>query len=319
MRTPAFWQHRHLASTALLPISTLYGLGAALDRNLTKPRQAPLPILSIGNVTAGGAGKTPTALALAPMLRSMGHTPHFITRGYGSTGDTRRAAPDGDWKLLGDEPLLLSAIAPTWVGADRLASATAAKAAGASLVIADDALQHHALKKDVSLLIIDGNYGFGNGRLLPAGPLREPVAQALRRSDAVLIIGGNRHQLTFDLPTFTGQLTPLGDAANLRGKKLYAFAGLARPQKFYDILHSLGAELVATRDFPDHHPFSAAELQHICDEAQQLGATPIATAKDAVKFPAPFRARIRVLEAALRFDAPDALQNWLQTRLPAPI
>ncbi len=167
--------------------------------------------------------------------------------------------------------------------------------------------------------MIDGGYGFGNGRLIPAGPLREPVAQALKRSDAVLIIGDNRHQLTFNKPTFTAHLQPQGDSSWLRGAKLFAFAGLAHPQKFYDLLSSLGADIVATRDFADHHAFTESELQQICTEAQRQGAMPIATAKDAVKFPAAMRPQIRVLEAALTFDDPASLQNWLQTRLPAPI
>lgn len=320
MRTPGFWQDNNLASFLLSPLSYLYGLGAAFDRRFSTPQQAPLPVISIGNATAGGAGKTPTAIALTELLRSMGHAPHLITRGYG--GKTRRAhhvETTDDWQQVGDEALLLAQHAPTWVARKRLDSAQAAKTAGASLVIADDALQHHALKKDISFLVVDGGFGFGNGRLLPAGPLREPLEEALKRTDAVILIGSNAQQLKFDKPVFTARLVPPADSGWIRNTRLLAFAGIARPQKFYESLQMLGGDLIRTHDFPDHASYSPEMLRAITDSALKLNATPIATPKDAVKFPPEFRDKIRILDIALRFDDPAGLQNWLQSRLPSPI
>ncbi len=320
MRTPGFWQRRGLVSTLLQPLAALYAKGAHYDRTHTSAKRAPLPIIGIGNVTAGGAGKTPTAIALAEMLRGMGQTPHLITRGYGSTGDgVRSATPDSDWKMVGDEAMLLAHAAPTWVARDRYEAACRAHQAGATLAIADDALQHHRLARDLSLLVIDGGYGLGNGRLLPAGPLRETLPTALARTDAVILIGQNRHQLQFDKPVFEATLQPTGDTTWLHGQRVLAFAGLARPEKFYATLESLGAELVGRYNFPDHHAYSDRELDTLCYAAEKADAIPVATAKDAVKFPPAFRERIRVLPVALQFSDAASFQNWLQSALPRTI
>lgn len=320
MRTPKHWAQRGLCSTLLAPLAALYGIGARLDRRFTTPQRAPLPVISIGNATAGGAGKTPTAIALAALLAQLGYAPHLITRGYGSHGTgVRRALPQGDWRDVGDEALLLAEAAPTWVSADRIEAARSAHAAGAGLVIADDALQHHKLAKDLSLLVIDGAFGIGNGHLLPAGPLREPFTAAMARSDAIILIGENTHQLVFDKPVFRATLEPQGDLSWLAGQAFLAFAGMGRPAKFYRILEQLGARLVETVDFPDHHPYREDELAALCTRAQALQATPITTAKDAVKFPASYRDKIRTLPVALRFSDQPALEKWLQSVLPAPI
>lgn len=321
MRTPRFWQRRGLLSTLLQPAAALYGIGARYDRTHTTPQRANLPVISIGNTTAGGAGKTPTAIAMAHLLREHGHTPHLITRGYGAAATaTHRVVPGDHWQQVGDEALLLAEAAPTWIGRQRLASANAAQAAGASLAIADDALQHHALHKDLSLLVIDGAFGIGNGRLLPAGPLREPFADALHRADALLIIGDDAQNMAAKAqgkPVFHARL--VATAPDLANKRLLAFAGIARPEKFYTTLRGLGAELVATQDFPDHHPFAASELDALIAAAGKAQATPIATAKDGVKFPPPYRDQIAILPVRLQFDDPVAIQNWLQSALPKPI
>ena len=220
MKTPRFWQEHSLASTALLPLAGLYGVGAWLDRTFTKAQTAPLSILAIGNATAGGAGKTPTALALAPLLRELGHIPHFATRGYGAATPlhAHRVSDKDDAAHVGDEALLLARIAPTWVGRDRLAAANAAREAGATLLICDDALQHHRLKKDLTLLVIDGPFGIGNGRLLPAGPLREPFSTALTRSDAAIFIGADSQQLAaaIEQPIFHAHLAPSANMPSLK-------------------------------------------------------------------------------------------------------
>ncbi|MEJ0009960.1 MAG: tetraacyldisaccharide 4'-kinase [Alphaproteobacteria bacterium] len=314
MKTPRFWHRLSLPALLLSPLSLFYLAGATLNRLLTTPEPAALPVISVGNITAGGAGKTPAVLALAELLRSMGEAPHLLTRGYG--GDLRtpqEVSTHSDWRTVGDEALLLASAAPTWAGRDRLGSSALAYEHGASLVLADDALQHHRLKKDISLLVIDGAYGLGNWLPLPAGPLRETLPTALKRTDAVILIGEDAHRLAARVaprPVFHAILEPAGDTGFLREGKWLAFAGLARPQKFFDMLRALGADVVETKSFADHYPYGDADLAALSARAQKLGARLITTAKDAVKLPAGHD--VRVLDVALSFTDEADLSDWLR-------
>ena len=318
MKTPAFWQRSSWHSVALRPYSWVYGFGAWLDRQFTTVQRAPIPVISIGNVTTGGAGKTPTALALAPILNELGMTPHFVTRGYGGAPQDAHCVNSNDsWQTVGDEALLLACIAPAWVGANRLASAQAASQAGASLVICDDALQHHALQKDLSFLVIDGPYGLGNGQLLPAGPMRESFSSALHRSHAVIMIGPDQHDLSANipLPIFAATIEYGLSSEVLSKIRWLAFAGTARPEKFFAGLRELGAELVETKAFADHHPYSETELQDLLTRAQRQNARLITTEKDAVKIPPSLRARVTVLPITLIFHEPQSLRDFLHAKL----
>lgn len=321
MKTPRFWQSRNLTSTLLAPASAAYALGAWADRHVTTPRRAQIPVISVGNVTAGGAGKTPTTLALVPMLQALGHTPHILIRGYKSAARPapHRVTEQDDWRDVGDEALLLSAHAPTWVGRNRLTSAHAAASAGATILLCDDALQHHALYKNISLLVIDGSYGLGNGRLLPAGPLRESLAVGLARSHGVVMIGPDAHQLaeTITIPVLHATLQPDGDMGFLREHRWLAFAGIARPEKFFTSARQAGADIVATRAFADHHAYSDAQLSALMREADAMGARLLTTSKDAVKIPAHRRASIAVMPIALAFTNPANVGDFLSSRLNA--
>jgi tetraacyldisaccharide 4'-kinase len=314
MKTPRYWQTNHSISRLLAPASALYALGAWADRRFTTPQQAPLPVIAVGNVTAGGAGKTPAALALIPLLRAMGHTPHILTRGYrGASLTAHRVSAHDDWRMVGDEALLLANAAPTWVGRNRFASAHAAAANGATILVCDDALQHHALHKNLTLLVIDGAYGIGNGKLLPAGPLRETLAHAAKRCDAAIIIGDDAQQLATQLsiPVITAQLVPTSDTAFLSEVSWLAFAGIGRPEKFFATLRALGATLTATESFPDHHAYSAQDITQLIARAQSAGATLITTEKDAVKIPPSYADAIRVLPVNLLFDQPSQITEML--------
>lgn len=315
MRTPTWWQSRGAISALLWPASKLYGLGTWLDRRFTQPQRAPIPVIAIGNATAGGAGKTPTCIALASMLQAMGEVPHIISRGYGGHAHTaHRVNPaQDDAASVGDEALLLAAIAPTWVGADRLASIRAAQQAGATLVLADDALQHHKLHKDISLLVVDATYGFGNGLLMPAGPLREPLPAVWMRSDASITIGGELDRLP--QPNFTAQIAPTGDIAFLNGKRWLAFAGIAHPWKFFDTLRRCGTDLAHGEPFPDHAPYSDATITALHAQAAQHGLSLITTEKDWWRLTPDQRRDIAYLPVALQFSEPASLQAWLQERL----
>ena len=318
MKTPPFWREPNLLSTLLTPLSYLYQLGASIDHRSTTANRAPLPVISIGNVTAGGAGKTPTTLALVPMLREMGFNPHILTRGYkGAALTAHRVTANDGWQQVGDEALLLAQAAPTWVGRDRFAAANAAANTDATILVCDDALQHHALQKNLSLLVIDGPYGLGNAKLLPAGPLREPFANALSRCDAAILIGDDTQQLTsqIPLPVFRANLRASGDTSLLKASPWIAFAGIGRPEKFYTSLRELGANVIACHDFPDHHAYCAADIVALLTEAQNSNAKLITTAKDWVKLPAELAKDIRTLEVALTFEDEASLRSFLQTRL----
>lgn len=320
MKTPHYWRSKNLLSTMLLPLSAIYKFGFTLDKKLKPAQRAPLPVICIGNVTAGGAGKTPTAIALAQLLRSTGEVPHIISRGYGGRiTATHRVSETDNAADVGDEALLLAKAAPTWVGRDRLASTRAAQQAGATLVIADDALQHHALVHDLSILVVDLATGMGNGRLLPAGPLRQTLVSAYGNAPTIAIAIGEEdpHHLLPQLQVLgdvlRARLTPIGDVSWLSAKQWIAFAGIAHPQKFYATLRAHGATLLSTHDFADHHPFTQPELKALAAAATQHNAALITTEKDAVRIPATWGASVTTLPVALQLEETGRLQELLAT------
>jgi tetraacyldisaccharide 4'-kinase len=305
MRAPGFWQNDGVLPALLAPAALCFAGGGWLRRRAVTPKSVAAPVICIGNLVVGGAGKTPVAIAVAERLIARGKTVHFLSRGYGghAKGPVRvdpllHTAAD-----VGDEPLLLARIAPAWVSRDRAAGAAAAVAAGAAVIVMDDGFQNPGLEKDLSLLVADGGYGFGNGRVIPAGPLREPLAAGLARADAVALIGtdqrGVAEILPPSLPLLRAALAPL--AATLAGRRVYAFAGIARPEKFFATLQSMGCILAGQRVFPDHHPYAEAEVAALIEEAQHADAVPVTTEKDAVRLAPSLRAGIETLPVAIRW------------------
>jgi tetraacyldisaccharide 4'-kinase len=304
----------------LSPIAALYAGTTA--RRMARPGQhLSLPVICCGNATAGGAGKTTVALDLGERLKARGLAAHFLLRGYGGKlkGPARVDLASHDSRAVGDEALLLAAIAPTWVSADRAAGGAAAQAAGAQAIIMDDGLQNPTLEKSLSLLIIDGSYGFGNGRVIPSGPLREPVFAAAARCQAAVLIGedetGALAQLPADLPVLRARLVPGPEAAVLAGKPVVAFCGIANPRKFFATLQEAGAVLAARHPFADHYPFDDQEIRDILAEAEKLRATPVTTRKDIVRIPPALRPGIQVVSIALAWDDPAAIEALLDTAL----
>lgn len=310
---PAFWRQPGpaLLPAALAPVAAVTA-GITARRTRRPGWVAPVPVLCVGNVTVGGAGKTTVALDLAARLIARGRRVHVLLRGYGGkVRGPHYVRPDDAAARVGDEALLHAALAPTWVGGDRRRSAQAAIAAGADLLVMDDGLQNPGLAKQVSLLVIDGGTGFGNGRVLPAGPLREPVAAAAVRCRAAVLIGEDRTNaaaaLPPDLPVLRASLVPGPQAASLAGRRVLAFTGIAVPEKFYASLAATGAEIVARRSFADHHLFTPAEREAVLADAARLQAIPVTTAKDAVRLPADLRPRVTVLGVALAWQDEAAL------------
>ena len=318
MRAPEFWSRRSAVPTLLAPLAGLYAASGALRRSLVRPWRAPVPVICVGALTVGGAGKTPTAIAVAQRLIALGRNPHILTRGYKGRlrGPIRVDVEAHSARDVGDEPLLLAAVAPTWVARDRVAGAKAAVAADADCLVLDDGFQNPSLIKDISIVVVDGAEGVGNGRRLPAGPLRETLASGFGRAQAVVIIGRDRTGISARVPrsaaVLRARLAPdAADAAALRGRRVLAFAGLGRPDKFFDTLGEAGARVVKRNAFPDHHPYTTGEAEAMLAEALRLDAIPVTTAKDAVRLAPEQRARLRVLRVALACDRPEELDRLL--------
>lgn len=325
MRAPAFWNQTHgraaapLTRTLLLPISWAYAAIANWRYGKVKPEKLSVPVLCIGNISLGGTGKTPLALALAQALIVQGKNPAFITRGHGGSevGPTKVDPARHGFADVGDEALLLAEIAPVFVGRDRLAAAKAAIATGAGCLIMDDGFQNPTLHKDLSILVIDSEVGHGNGRVFPAGPLREPVQRAVNRADAIVIVSAHKMRSTdktpdlanFSGPVFRAQLTtpdqaPTGD--------LVAFAGIGRPQKFFSSLQAKGANLVQELAFADHHPYRPKDVVNILAWKQHSKIRLITTAKDLVRWPKNWRKEVLVWPVELVFDPPADSEQILQ-------
>lgn len=318
MTPPAFWTHDNWTARALSPLGAL--VGRIIARRVARPGwRAPVPVLCCGNATVGGAGKTTLALDLAARLRARGVAVHCLSRGYGGRvrGPLLVDPAIHSAGMVGDEPLLLAQVAPTWVGADRAASARAAVAAGATALLMDDGLQNPGLMQDAGLLVIDGATGFGNGRIVPAGPLREKPGAAAARCRAAIMIGVDQRAARAALPAGFPVLDAwLAPERPLHGQRVVAFAGIARPAKFHATLSQAGAIIAATVDFPDHHRFRLRELQAVIARARQLDATPVTTPKDAVRLPPVWRSQVTAIGVSLVWADEPALERLLAEVVP---
>lgn len=326
MRTPAFWypaagKPAGLLPWLLSPFACLFSFGGLLRARINRPYHAPAPVICIGNLAAGGAGKTPAVLAIARRLLAQGVNVHCLTRGYGGSlrGPVRVDPASHTATDVGDEPLLLAAVAPTWVSRDRKLGAMVAVAAGAELLLLDDGHQNPHIAKDVSLVLVDAARGFGNGWVLPAGPLREPAARGLARATAVLLVGGaspavEKVLAERGIPLLLGHKAACG-GSQLTGQRLLAFCGIGAPEQFLSMLRELGADLAATRIFPDHHPFTDKAISALLSEAKNIGAGLITTEKDLMRMPLALRPQVRALAIEMRFADEAALMHILSPAL----
>ncbi|MEL6585928.1 MAG: tetraacyldisaccharide 4'-kinase [Pseudomonadota bacterium] len=308
MRAPGFWARpSSLVSTVLAPLGWVYAYGTARRLRQTGVR-LDCPVICVGNLTAGGTGKTPTVIALLERLMARGHAPHVVTRGYGGSaeGPVRVDPSVHRADEVGDEALLLAAFGPTWVAKDRVAGGQAAQTAGADVILLDDGFQNPALVKDLSIVVVDTGVGFGNGRCIPAGPLREPVETGLARADLILTIGPKAEQdrLTFGPlpPRVEGALLPLKTGMVWERLPVFAFAGIGRPEKFFQTLRDLGADIRDQVALADHQPLTPALLKRLGDRAASLSAQPVTTEKDAVRLPPNLRGQVLTVPVRLNLE-----------------
>lgn len=321
LRTPEFWKTRGILSTLLRPFSFLYAKGAVRRQQNATPLKIKPRVLCIGNLVAGGAGKTPIARAIGEWATLNGFKACFLSRGYGGR-------LSGVWvdvahhthTDVGDEPLLLVRTLPTLVCSDRAIGGKMAEDAGYNLVILDDGYQDPSLHKDASLVVVDAEYGFGNGFCLPAGPLREPVEFGLKRAGGVLLThraGAHSRQT----PSLPGKLPVLHVhlashfSDMVKYVKLVAFTGIGRPESFFATLTAAGAQLVHESGFADHHSFQEAELQHLAGLALKAEARLITTAKDAVRLSPHWQSQVIIADLHATWDKKDGVDDLLSQLL----
>lgn len=329
---PGFWKRRgawqSILRELLMPASVLYYMGFLWDRSRTRVERLSCPVWCVGNITVGGAGKTPFALLLAETLKGLGQNPAFISRGFGGLvrAEMVKVDPAAHTSLeVGDEPLLLARTAPCYVAEKRVLAGQAAINEGAGMLIMDDGLQHHGLHKDVSFLVIDGAFGFGNGGIIPAGPLREPPHQVIARVSAVVLVGEDKNEVLKKFPQAEGQPLIRVDVVAeeawlkeheyLKDKKLLAFAGIAMPEKFYDTLRRAGFLMSSVSSYPDHHAYSAADLETLKKLAREQEAVLITTEKDWVRLPEAMKAEVLALPVKMVPKDPEAFSATIRSFL----
>ncbi len=328
MREPTFWwRDASIIARLLAPAGTLYGAMAQL-RLHERGQRAPAPVICIGNLTLGGAGKTPLALATAGLLKKAGEQPVFLTRGYGGAlaGPIDVDPMSHTAMDVGDEALLLAQMAPTILAHARAAGA--AMAVHASVIVMDDGFQNPELRKDISLLAVDERRGIGNGRVFPAGPLRAPLAAQVARAHAVILVGTpsrgadvSNEARKHGLPVLRAHFQPNKDfIAALGHGRVLAFAGIADPEKFFETLVSAGSTVAVTRAFPDHHRYTRAEARALCEDADREGLVLVTTEKDLARLRgdsevAELAGHAHALPVMLRFEEEDAFRSFIVERL----
>lgn len=328
---PAFWwrdPERPGPWPRLLgPAAWLYAAATARRVARKADIRPEVPVICVGNLTAGGAGKTPTVIALVTELQRRSLSPIVVTRGYGGSErgplrvDPRRMRA----AQVGDEPLLLAAFCPVVVARDRARGARCALAQGADAIVLDDGFQNPAVARDLNLLVVDAAAGFGNGRVIPAGPLREPLAAGLVRADAIVLIGSPGARGGFrrawpqcaGRPQLDAELRPLPTGMPWRGLRVVAFAGIGRPEKFFGTLRELGADIVQAIPLGDHQRFGPALVTRLEREARETGAQLVTTEKDAARLPAELRPKVLTLPVRLDWADPEALAGLLDALFAA--
>ncbi|WFU17903.1 tetraacyldisaccharide 4'-kinase [Bradyrhizobium sp. CB3481] len=324
MREPGFWHGpASLNSHLLKPLGALYGVIAA-RRLQHRGLNAGIPVLCVGNYHVGGAGKTPTVLALAKLLRELGETPVVLSRGYGGElrGPVRVDPGRHRASDVGDEPLMLAVHLPVVVSRKRADGVPLARSRGATVILMDDGFQNPSIVKDASLIVIDSERGIGNGQIFPAGPLRAPLRPQLARTDALIIVGDGTAAAAVAAeiaaqgkPVLRAHLVPdQAVVAQLRGRRVLAFAGIGDPTRFFNTLRASKIDVAREQAFADHHPYSQVEIESLIAEAKRDGLTLVTTEKDLARL-RDVAEPIVPFAVTLEFDEPVQLRKFVADRL----
>lgn len=321
MKAPGFWYDAPgLRAGLLAPFGVIYGAVGRRRIRRTTPTKAGPTVICVGNLVAGGTGKTPTSIGLAKRAADHGMMAAFLTRGYGGrlAGPVRVDPAIHTAVDVGDEPLLLAAHGTVYVSRDRVAGARLAMRDDVGLLIMDDGFQNPALHKDLSFLVIDAQTGFGNGRIIPAGPLRERPEDGFGRADVIILMGDetpsdglNDRLRATGLPILHAHLEPGQDAGRLRNRTIVAFAGIGRPQKFFSMLTRLGADVISRFSFPDHHRYDQEDIMRLAEMATAAEATLVTTTKDYARLPIEARQLVEIVEVEVAWSEPEVLDNLL--------
>jgi tetraacyldisaccharide 4'-kinase len=315
MRAPEFWTKKdstsRTISDALRPVGWLVGKITAWRANRHWRYRARARVICVGNLTVGGTGKTPVAIAIGQLLKQRNIRPFFLTRGYGGRlrGPVEVDARRHSAKEVGDEPLLLANEGATVVARDRAAGAEFADRRGADVIVMDDGHQNSQIRKHISFVVVDAQAGFGNRRIIPAGPLREPIKDGLKRAHAVILVGGDENaRITgFHGKVFRAKIVPQ-DIPELRERPVIAFAGIGQPRKLLQSLREMGAQVKTLKGFPDHHIYSGREIAELHKRAKDENALLVTTEKDYVRLPPRLRRGVSYLPVRAVFEEPEALQ-----------
>tara|TARA_B100001540_G_scaffold180375_1_gene159077 strand:+ start:1092 stop:2099 length:1008 start_codon:yes stop_codon:yes gene_type:complete len=314
LKAPKFWYQKKdtLYSASLYPFSLLFRFGTIVRNFISTKKSSPIPIICIGNIVVGGAGKTPVSLKVGKLLIKSGYKPHFISKGY--SGLIKESTLVESWhspSSVGDESILLSEIAPTWIGNDRVKSSYLAMQNGADCLIMDDGFQNPSIEKNFSIIVINSEQEFGNKRVMPSGPLRESIKRGLDRTNLVIVIG----EITNDLRKIIPNQIPIIDAnfdikdtnQIFKGKKITAFAGIAYPEKFFNSLRDQGGKLVKEISYSDHHIYTENDILSLAESANKTKSILVTTRKDFVRIPKTYRSLINTLDGEIVFENEELL------------
>ena len=309
LKAPKFWYTKKdtYLSNALYPLSLIFRLGTKIRYVISKKKKANLPIICIGNIVVGGAGKTPVALKIGKMLKQGGYNPHFVSKGYGGIETNNTLIQS--WhspKSVGDESLLLSEVSSTWIGLNRNKSFELAKDNGADCIIMDDGFQNPTLQKDFSIIVVNSEQGFGNKRVIPSGPLRESITRGISRTNLVITIGEIKESIKSKIPKHIPIIKGLFKINNeqkiFKGQKITAFAGIAFPEKFFNSLRNQKAKIVREISYPDHHIFDENDLLNLAEIANKNQSILVTTKKDFVRIPKSYRSLVNTLDGEIEFE-----------------
>ena len=316
LKAPKFWYLKRdtIYSIILYPLSLLFRLGTEIRNITTTKINSTIPVICVGNIVLGGAGKTPVSLKIGKILKLAGYQPNFISKGY--AGIIKTSTLVESWhspKSVGDEPLLLSQIAPTWIGIDRNYSIKLAAERGCDCIIMDDGFQNPSIHRDFSIIIINESQEFGNKRVIPSGPLRESIKKGLSRTNLVVVIGNitkNLKEVIPDhIPILSAKFKINNEKKIFKGQKITAFAGIAYPEKFFNSLLEQGAKIVKKITYPDHHIYDENDLLSLAEIANKTQSILVSTEKDFVRIPKSYRSLVNTLQGEIIFENEDLIKE----------